>query len=146
MHRSSKGIHQVAWPIKSATSEAGIDTTAQLGDPPEDNPETMRKLHKSVQSASSSSGSKLSGMMQQPLRLPPQLALKSLFIGLLGKYVKNNDVISLIADGSCKTQADAVILLAISWCEYVWLTTAKLIEADGILSSVAIDESFRHPG
>jgi hypothetical protein len=77
MPQSSKGIHQVAWPRKSAASEAGRDTTAQVGDPPAHNPETMRKLHKSVQSASRSSGSKLSGMMQQPLRLPPQLAIIS---------------------------------------------------------------------
>jgi len=50
------GIHQVAWPIKSVASEAGIDTIAQVGDPPADNPKTMRKLHISVQSESMSVG------------------------------------------------------------------------------------------
>jgi hypothetical protein len=77
MPQSKMGIHQVALPIKSAASEAGIDTTAQLDDPPEGSPKTMRKLHISVQSASMSVDVLGSGMMQQPLRLPPQLAIIS---------------------------------------------------------------------
>jgi hypothetical protein len=42
---SSKDIHQVAWPTKSATSEFGTDTTAQVDDRPADNPRTRKKLH-----------------------------------------------------------------------------------------------------
>ena len=74
MLQSKMGIHQVACSIKLAASEAGIDTTAQLDDPPEGNPKTTRKLQMSLQSASMSVDVVGSGMMQQPLRLPPQLA------------------------------------------------------------------------
>jgi hypothetical protein len=42
---SKMGIHRVALPIKSATSEFGTDTTAQVDGPPADNPKTRKKLH-----------------------------------------------------------------------------------------------------
>ena len=76
---SNKDIHQVALPIKSATSEFGTDTTAQVGDPPADNPRTRKKLHWSEQSESNSEGLG-SSIRQQPLRLPPQLATSSSYI------------------------------------------------------------------
>ena len=53
---SSMDIHQVALPTKSATSEFGTDTTAQVGDPPADSPRTRKKLHWSEQSESMSAG------------------------------------------------------------------------------------------
>lgn len=77
MLQSRMGIHQVACSIKSAASEAGIDTTVQLDGLPADNPKTRKRLHISVQSASMSVDVLGSGMMQQPLRLPPQLAIIS---------------------------------------------------------------------
>jgi hypothetical protein len=39
------GIHQVALPTKSATSEFGTDTIAQEDGRPADNPRTRKKLH-----------------------------------------------------------------------------------------------------
>jgi hypothetical protein len=81
--------------------------------------------------------------MQQPLRLPPQLDSISYFIGLF-ENIKDNNVFLSIAVSVGKGHADAVILIAISRHKDIWIIVARLIEADVILPTVAIDESFRH--
>jgi hypothetical protein len=74
---SRKGIHQVASPTMWAASESVIDTTAQVDGLPADSPETRKSLRSGVLSAAMSVDEEGSGMMQQPLRLPPQLAIIS---------------------------------------------------------------------
>jgi hypothetical protein len=81
--------------------------------------------------------------MQQPLRLPPQLDSISYFIGLF-KNVKDYNVFLRIAVSVGKAHADAVILLAIGRSEDVWIIIARLIEADVVLPTIAIDKAFRH--
>jgi hypothetical protein len=65
MHRNKTGIHLAVLRGLQGVFGYFLDTIAQTGDPPTDNPKTRKGIR-------SVSLSETGTIMQQPLRLPPQ--------------------------------------------------------------------------